>query len=265
MPSPARCRGRSLFIVSLLATLGTLPQLRAQQPPASAPAAKSPGEKAPSARSAASYSLGVSMGEQLRASGVGADAVSGERLGQGVRDALSGKVTLTDVDRANISNLLHGARAAAGDVNHRAAAKFLAANGKKTDVITTASGLQYQVVTPGSGDSPKPSDQVTVNYRGTLLDGTEFDSSYNRGQPVTFGVSHVIPGWTEALQLMKPGGKYRLWVPPQLAYDLNPPPGAPIPAGSMLVFDVELIGIKPAPTPPGTVTPPAPPAPPAPK
>ena len=101
------------------------------------------------------------------------------------------------------------------------------------------------MINAGSGEAPKPSDAVVVNYRGALLDGTEFDSSYKRGQPATLGVTHVIPGWTEALQLMKPGAKYQLWIPPQLAYDTHVPPGAPIPPGAMLIFDVELMSIKP--------------------
>jgi FKBP-type peptidyl-prolyl cis-trans isomerase FklB len=272
MTSLPRRYGRILFIVGTLGAVGALvppagaqpsgaaasaspgaaSQSAASQPAASSsagtaskPAAKPATAGKANATSAASYSLGVSMGEQLRANGIPADAVSSERLAQGVRDALSGKVKLTDADRNNIAGLLRAAREAAGDAGHRAAAKFLAENGKKPDVITTASGLQYRVVAPGKGDSPKASDEVIVNYRGKLLDGTEFDSSYARGKPVTFPVSHVIPGWTEALQLMQPGGKYELFVPPQLAYDVNPPAGAPIPPGSMLIFDVELVGIKP--------------------
>jgi FKBP-type peptidyl-prolyl cis-trans isomerase FklB len=193
-----------------------------------------------------SYSLGVSMGDQMRASGISPDAVNSERLGQGVRDALAGKVKMTEADRTNIAGLLRSARETAAEPGHRAAAKFLAENAQKPDVVTTKSGLQYKVISPGSGDSPKPSDEVTVNYRGTLLDGTEFDNSYKRGQPASFPVSRVIPGWTEGLQLMKPGAKYELFVPPQLAYDMNPPPGAPIPPGSMLVFEVELISVRPA-------------------
>jgi len=271
MTSPPRRCGHASFIVGAVAALGVLvPTAQAQQstaaggsasqPPSSGAAAasgkpataKSGAASKAGANSAASYSLGVSMGEQLRASGVRADAVSTERLAQGVRDALSGKVKLSDADRTNIAGLLHSEREAAGEANQRAAAKFLADNGKKPDVVTTASGLEYRVVTQGSGDSPKATDQVIVNYRGKLLDGTEFDSSYRRGQPATFPVNHVIPGWTEALQLMKPGGKYELWLPPHLAYDLTPPPGAPIPPGSMLIFDVELVGIKPPQAPAGT-------------
>ncbi len=207
-------------------------------PAGSSGAAKGP----PSEKSSVSYSLGVSMGEQLHGAGVSAEAVSSERLAQGVRDGLSGKAKMTDADREKINKLVRSAYEAAGETNHRAAAKFLAENGKKPDVVTTASGLQYKVVTAGSGEAPKATDEVTVNYRGTLLDGTEFDSSYTRGQPASFAVNKVIPGWTEALQLMQPGAKYQLFVPPQLAYDLRARPG--IPPGSMLIFDVELLGIK---------------------
>ena len=139
--------------------------------------------------------------------------------------------------------MVRGTRSKLGDVNHTAAKSFLAENGKKKDIVTTASGLQYKVLAPGSGDSPKSTDQVTVNYRGTLLDGTEFDSSYKRGQPASFPVNGVIPGWQEALILMKPGAKWQLFVPPNLAYDLDSPPA--IPPGSLLVFDVELLSVKP--------------------
>jgi FKBP-type peptidyl-prolyl cis-trans isomerase len=231
----------------------------AKQAPADAGAAKTPAGSpgAAGAKSATSYSLGVIMGTQLHNGGVRATDISTERVLQGLSDALSGKVKVGDSDRENLNTLLHGAFDTLVDSNHRAAAKFLAANGKKPDVVTTASGLQYKVQNAGSGAAPKPSDEVVVNYRGALLDGTEFDSSYKRGQPATLGVTRVIPGWTEALQLMKPGAKYQLWIPPQLAYDTHVPPGAPIPPGSMLIFDVELMSIKPpaaapafAPTPP---------------
>jgi FKBP-type peptidyl-prolyl cis-trans isomerase FklB len=241
-----------LIVHTAVALLAGALLAQAQQPPAGAPAA--PAKKAPaktagataaaSPKSTASYGLGVSWGEQLRGAGVTPDAVNIERLAQGVRDGMSGKAKLTDADKQAINDLVRSARETAAETNHRAAAKFLAENGKKPDVVTTASGLQYKVITAGSGASPKATDTVLVNYRGTLLDGTEFDSSYKRGEPATFPVNRVIPGWTEALQLMKPGGKYQLFVPPQLAYDLRSPPS--IPAGSMLIFDVELVSVKPA-------------------
>jgi len=280
-------RGRTPFIVGAAAAsallIGALcaqtppPSSGAGAAPASGPAAKKAAagtgaaKAEPSEKSAVSYSLGVSMGEQLRASSVKPDQVSSERLGQGVRDGITGKTKLGDADRERISKLLRGAHEAAGEDNHRAAARFLAENAHKPDVVTTATGLQYKVLQPGTGDPPKPTDEVTVNYRGTLIDGTEFDSSYKRGQPATFQLNRVIPGWSEGLQLMKPGGKYQLFVPPQLAYDLRSPPGSPIPPGAMLIFEVELLSVKPvapppAPSPapggaaPATPTPPAPPA-----
>lgn len=253
MTSPAPRRGRTVLTARIaVALLAAASLAHAQQPPpapaGAPPAAKAPAKSgaakaAPSETSDVSYSLGVSMGEELRANGVSPEQVNSARLAQGVRDGLGGKKQMTDADRQNISGLLKSA----AENNHRAAAKFLAENTKKPGVVTTASGLQYKVLAAGSGESPKPSDEVTVNYRGTLLDGTEFDSSYKRGQPASFQVNRVIPGWTEALQLMKPGAKFQLFIPPQLAYDMRSRP--PIPPGSMLLFDVELLSVKPAPAP----------------
>ena len=139
--------------------------------------------------------------------------------------------------------------------NGAEAEKFLAANKTKEGVKATESGLQYKVLKEGSGAQPKSSDTVTVNYRGTLMDGTEFDSSYKRGQPATFPVSGVIKGWTEALQLMKVGSKYQLFIPASLAYGEQGRPG--IPPNSLLIFEVELMnvnspqagGASPAPSP----------------
>jgi FKBP-type peptidyl-prolyl cis-trans isomerase FklB len=257
MTLPAPRRGRTLFLVPAAAAAllaGALPA-PAQQPAAAPVAAKAPADKAPGKtpaagaasketgqRDATSYSLGVIMGEQLRESGVTPAQISSPRVAQGVRDAITGKSKTSDADRKNMVDLIRGAQEKLVDTNHKAAATFLADNGKKPGVVTTASGLQYKVLAAGSGDSPKRTDEVTVNYRGTLLDGTEFDSSYKRGEPANFRVDRVIPGWTEALQLMKPGGKMQLYVPPQLAYDTHSRP--PIPPGALLLFDVELIGVK---------------------
>jgi FKBP-type peptidyl-prolyl cis-trans isomerase len=200
--------------------------------------------KAPTnAKAQASYSLGVSMGDQLHHLGLTADSIATERLTQGLRDALAGKVQMTQNDQENIQNFVKSARNSMAETNRAAAKAFLAENGKKKDIVTTASGLQYHIINPGEGASPKSTDEVSVNYRGTLLDGTEFDSSYKRGQPASFPVNGVIPGWQEALVLMKPGAKWELFVPPNLAYDVNSPPA--IPPGSMLKFEVELLKVKP--------------------
>jgi FKBP-type peptidyl-prolyl cis-trans isomerase len=272
MTLPVPHRGRTPLILAtaaLAALLAGSMSAQAQNAPATgaaAPAApataKKPAAKPAAAKSeSASYSVGVSMGEQLRASGVTAEMLDSTQLAAGVRDAVAGKASLTDKDRDNIRTLVNSV----GEANHRAAAKYLAENAKKPNMVTTASGLQYKVVNAGNGASPKASDEVTVNYRGTLINGTEFDSSYKRGQPATFPVNRVIPGWTEALQLMKPGAKYQLFIPPQLAYDLRSQP--PIPPGSMLIFEVELLSVKEgAPeAPPAAAQPPAPTPTPAPK
>ena len=121
--------------------------------------------------------------------------------------------------------------------------QFLLQNGKKSGVKTTASGLQYQVLTQGSGKSPKATDKVKVHYEGRLIDGTIFDSSYKRGEPVTFPLNQVIKGWTEGLQLMKEGGKYRLFVPANLGY--GEAGNADIEPNSVLIFDIELLQVNP--------------------
>lgn len=271
MTLPAPRRGRTFLIVNTAAAAALIvgaTLAAAQQPssgnaapeataPAKKPAAKAgasgaAAKRAPVPAGSPSYSIGLSMGEQLRASGLTPEMVNSQDLARGVRDAVAGKASMTEKDRENIVGLVKSV----GEANHAAAAKFLAENGKKPDVVTTASGLQYKVLAKGSGESPKKTDEVTVNYKGTLLSGTEFDSSYRRGQPATFKVGGVIPGWTEALQLMKPGEKWELFVPPQLAYDLQSRP--PIPPGSLLIFEVELLSVKaeaPAATPPASAAP----------
>jgi FKBP-type peptidyl-prolyl cis-trans isomerase len=239
--------------------------------PASTPAATAKKSTAAAAKPAAttpkaegSYAIGVSVGENLNRAEVGPEQVSVEEIAKGIRDSLGGKVKMSQEYQAKIMALIEGARLSAAEPNHKAAEEFLAKNAKNPGVVTTASGLQYKVVTPGSGDSPKPTDQVSVNYSGSLLDGTVFDASAKHGGPATFPVNGVIPGWTEALQLMKPGSKFQLWIPPKLAYDVNSPPT--IPPGSLLVFDVELVSVKPpAPAPTGGPAGLHPPIPPQPK
>jgi FKBP-type peptidyl-prolyl cis-trans isomerase FklB len=204
-------------------------------------------------KSQGSYSLGVLMGLDLRRYGLSPSAISFEKFQQGLKDSMSGKTKGSTQDQQYVQALILHSQHMAASTNRVAAQKFLAENGKRQGVRTTPSGLEYKVLNEGSGPSPKPSDTVTVNYRGTLLDGTEFDSSYKRGQPATFQVDRIIKGWQEALVLMKPGAKWELYVPPDLAYGDNAPGGL-IPPGALLKFEVELLKVAP-PAPPSGAAP----------
>ena len=275
MTSSAPRRGPTLLVTAaafaaVLAAAAPAPaQQGAAQPsaPPATPAPASPAATAPkaapkaaapsaaSSKSAESYSLGVMWGTQLHDAGITPADLVDERIQAGLQAALSGKASLSAADQQNLQSLLRVAHERSLEANHKAAAAYLAANAKKPGVVTTASGLQYKVLQDGSGDSPKATDTVSVNYRGTTLDGREFDSSYKTGKPVSFPVGRVIPGWTEGLQLMKPGGKYQLFIPPQLAYDAQSPPGSGIPPGSMLVFDVDLVSVQPPPAAGSAATP----------
>ncbi len=208
----------------------------------SAPVAPAKDSAPVDAKSASSYSLGVSFGTQLHGQyGINADALVYDRVVQGLKDALAGKAVAGPEDSQRIQAMIAEVRATQSADNTAAAAKFLAQNGKQPGVITTPSGLQYKVIQPGSGELPKVTDTVTVNYRGTLLDGTEFDSTYKPGRtPFTTPLTaSLIKGWTEALMLMKPGSKIELYIPPALAYGTQSPP--PIPPDSLLKFEVELL------------------------
>jgi FKBP-type peptidyl-prolyl cis-trans isomerase len=195
-----------------------------------------------------SYAMGMNLGMGLHRQGLTLDTAL---VARGMKDAMAGgKTALTDDEaRAAVQQLqtevrqkMQAKAAAEGDANHKEGDAFLAANKTKDGVVTTPDGLQYKIITAGTGPKPTASDQVTVNYRGTLINGKEFDSSYKRGQPATFPVGGVIKGWTEALQLMPVGSKWQLVIPPDLAYGDRPPPGD-IGPGSTLVFEVELISI----------------------
>lgn len=173
-------------------------------------------------------------------------------LVQAVRTVLSGgQPLLAEAEAKSVleafGQRIHGkmeAKATAdGEKNKTAGAAFLATNKAVKGVYTTPSGLQYMVLRQGAGAKPRPSDRVRVNYRGTLLDGTVFDSSYDRGQPAEFGLDQVIPGWTEGVAMMPIGSKYRFWIPGELAYGSKGTPGGPIGPNATLVFDVELMDI----------------------
>ena len=196
-----------------------------------------------------SYAIGMQIGFNLARQKVD---INPDILATGIKDSIAGKPQLTpdqvkDV-MAQFEKDMEQKQKQLGEKNKTEGAKFLEENKNKAGVKTTASGLQYKAEKEGTGAQPKATDMVTVNYRGTLIDGTEFDSSYKRGQPATFPVNGVIKGWTEALQLMKQGSKYQLFIPANLAYGERAM-GPDIGPNSTLIFEVELQEVKPPPTP----------------
>lgn len=192
---------------------------------------------------AVSYCVGLSIAGSLIQQNL--NGISTEALSEAITDVFEGKQPKYSAEEANaiIQNYLGKANEAAFAKFKEEGETFLAENFKKEGVHTTISGLQYEVLEEGNGEKPQPSSQVTVHYHGTLIDGTVFDSSVQRGQPATFGVNQVIPGWTEALQLMNKGAKYRLYIPQNLGYGANPHPGGAIKPYMALIFDVELLEI----------------------
>ena len=197
-----------------------------------------------------SYALGIGIGSQL--AGMGAKELNIDDFAQAIKDVISGSEL--KVDNAEAQTLVQNffqeqeakqqaAAAEAGKAAKAAGEAFLAENGKKDGVVTLPSGLQYQVLKDGDGKTPSATDQVVCHYEGTLIDGTVFDSSYQRNQPATFGLNQVIAGWTEGVQLMQEGAKYRFFIPYNLAYGERGA-GAQIPPFAALVFDVELIEVK---------------------
>ena len=224
-----------------------LPQPSEQSPPASA------GPAAADAvyRQQIGYMIGQNIGNDLREGQVDCDL---QGLFAGIADAMRGaeprwsQAELQAASKRFEQEMLDKTAVMANQAkqvaerNAKQAAEFLAANGQREGVQQTASGLQYKVLKQGRGASPTLTDSVRCHYRGTFMDGTEFDSSYNRGQPAEVPVQRVIPGWTEALQKMHVGDKWQLFVPPNLAYGVEPP-SADIEPNSLLVFEIELLGI----------------------
>jgi FKBP-type peptidyl-prolyl cis-trans isomerase len=229
----------------------TRPPVQSPQPAAAPAGAASAGQPAANtARQQVSYALGRNFAANLRANEIVCDL---EYLFAGISDVLkNAPPKWTDeqlqpvlqqfgqeIEQKAVARFERQAKA-----NEAAAAKFLAENAKREGVQTTPSGLQYRVLRPGNGASPTLSDKVRCHYRGTLLDGTEFDSSAG-GPPAEFPVAEVIAGWTEALQKMRVGDKWQLFVPVNLGYRMNPPPGSGIEPNSMLIFEIELIEVLP--------------------
>lgn len=207
-----------------------------------------------------SYSIGLDIGGTFKAQKM---ELNTDALAAGIRDALSGAKPLMTEEEVKTTMVTFSKEMSErqgkvtqemGVKNAADGERLLAENKKKADVKTTASGLQYKVMKEGSGTPPKETDRVKVNYRGTFIDGTEFDSSYARGESIEFGANEVIKGWTEALQLMKPGSKYQLFIPSNLAYGANGK--GRIGPNSALIFEVELLEVKPGGA--GAATAPAP-------
>jgi len=196
-----------------------------------------------------SYSIGMNIGNNLKKQAID---VNPDALVSGIKDALSGGKALMTEQEVNDTLMAFQKEMASkqterlkelGEKNKKEGEAFLAENKKKEGVITLPSGLQYKVIKEGTGETPKLTDTVTTNYRGTLIDGTEFDNSYRREQPATFPVKGVIAGWTEALQLMKVGSKWQLFTPSNLAYGERGA-GRDIGPNTTLIFEVELLSIK---------------------
>jgi len=242
-----------LFAAASLTVLaaGCEPAQKAADKPAATD--KTAGAKAipglPTEKEQVSYMIGMAMAKQLEAT---KDDIDVDVIAKAIKTSLAGqKLLLTDeqasqiaqdfaqkMQAKQIAKMMADAR-----TNLAAGEAFFAKNAKVAGVQTTPSGLQYQVITEGKGPKPKPTDVVRVNYKGTLLDGKTFDSSYDRNEPATFPLDQVVPGWQEGIALMPVGSKYKFWIPAKLGYGDKGTPGGPIPPNATLVFEVELLDI----------------------
>jgi FKBP-type peptidyl-prolyl cis-trans isomerase FklB len=264
----------ALFLAASLLQIGSsMAQDAPAANPTPAPAAKAPGAKSPQTpatksgqttaakkpgpaplvlktpKDKASYAIGMNIGKGLHKDSVDVDPAI---LLRGLKDGMAGgKTLLTDDEaksamvaiQADLRKKQEAKMAIAGDANKKEGDEFLAQNKTKEGVVTLPSGLQYKILKQGTGAKPSASDSVVCNYKGTLIDNTEFDSSYKRGQPATFPVGQVIKGWTEVLQLMPVGSKWQVFVPSDLAYGPRAPGGA-IGPNATLIFEIELLSIQ---------------------
>jgi FKBP-type peptidyl-prolyl cis-trans isomerase len=230
----------------LLALAGGTASTAYAQAPADSDSAAPADAATPDAPTAdqAGYAYGVNFGQQLHALGITTE-IPPESILRGLKAGLAGKTTTT-ADIATVQAYVKTLRAATVAKNGAAAKEFLQRNSHEKGVKTTPSGLQYKVLAAGDAKASPPHamDVVSVQYRGRLIDGTEFDSSYAHGKPAEFALTGVIKGWQEALQMMKPGARWEIAVPPELAYGNIVKNG--IPAGSLLIFDLELVNVTPA-------------------
>jgi FKBP-type peptidyl-prolyl cis-trans isomerase len=226
----------------------------AKKPVTTTKTAAKPVAKAPVFKNnldSACYALGLSVASSFKSGGL--TTINYESFNKGLADALTGANPTLSQEKAQeaITKLFESFSKQREEVekqkyavNVNEGANFLAQNKTKPGIKTTASGLQYEVIAAGTGAKPKETDNVTVNYKGTLLNGTQFDSSYDRGEPATFGLNQVIKGWTEGVQLMPEGSKYRFFIPYHLAYGSRATPDGSIPPFSTLIFEVELIKVN---------------------
>ncbi|HEY2676149.1 MAG TPA: FKBP-type peptidyl-prolyl cis-trans isomerase [Steroidobacteraceae bacterium] len=249
-----RQTGGLLLLIGISTLVAAQTPQAGGQPPSTAVGADPPPPPTPEQ---ASYLFGLVFGSQVHSTGVTTEVVL-DAINRGFNDGLQGKQP-TPADQQQLRAYIKVVSDAVVARNETAAKDFLRHNAREKGVITTASGLQYKILAAGDAKA-KPivaSDRVTVDYRGKLIDGSEFDSSYSRGVPATFPVGGVIKGWQEALVLMKPGAKWELFVPPDLAYGSSPRPK--IPPGSLLIFEVNVLSAEssapPAAAVPRTITP----------
>src|SRR5690554_1169851 len=247
MNNAVRTLATSLLAASLLVALGACKKIDPDAPEAGAADTAATSDALdiaglPTAKEQAGYAIGLQIGGTLEKI---KDEIDIDALVKGMRSTMDGDTPLMDEAQARQAFEAFGqrmqAKMSAG--NREAGEAFLAENATQEGVQVTASGLQYKVLEEGEGAKPGPDSRVSVHYRGSLVDGTVFDSSYDRGEPAVFTLSSVVPGWQEGLQLMPVGSKYMLWLPGDLGYGDMGTPGGPIAPGSALVFEVELLDI----------------------
>ena len=235
-----------LIMVSAIAGIVLAQQSSKTKPSAKTKIAKSSGQGAglKTLNDSASYAIGVSVASFYKQQGI--SNLNTELVSRAINDVLGGKKMLMNDEACNavVTKMMTKMQETKSKPTIESGMVFLAKNKTRPEIKTTASGIQYEVITEGTGIKPLATDSVTVNYKGTLIDGTEFDNSYTRGEPITFPLNRVIPGWTEGLQLMSVGSKYKLFIPYTLAYGSNDQ--GPIPGGSALIFEVELLAVKKA-------------------